>query len=481
MRLGTGRRRAGPGRGMCGLAALLAVAGAPARAQEPAAGAAPVDLSGPEGPSRGEQPCAEGRALGPGACFSGEVLADGFVNTRGGVHRGAAALAQAKLGLGLDLGAVPWLRGAGLEGWSFQVTAFGIYGRQPTPTLIGGLAPLSNAEALSTFRLSELWLERRFEDLGSVRFGQLAADSEFFTAAAAGGLTNGTFGWPLATSTALPSGGPAYPFAAPGVRLALGDPDEGSGLRAAIFSGDPGGKYGDGTDPQRHNRYGTNFSLAGGAFLIAEAVVGAAAPEGSEVRPWVGKLGGWYHNGGFADQRGDLATILGGPPSSGIPDDTLPENPPLRRRRNNYGGYAIGEVTLWRGESGSVATFARASVTPSSRNLLGFYADAGVAWRGPFGREGDTISVGAAYARTGSEGRDLDRALRASGAAQPVRSREFVLEANYDLAVVPEKLFVRPLVQWISNPSAGIPDERYRTDAALRDAVVLGVRVRATL
>ncbi len=479
MRTGMSRGRAR------GLAALLVVAAAPAWARgaeaQEAPAVVPIELSGPEGASRGEQPCAEGRAIGTGACLSGEVLADGFANTRGGVRRDVAAFGQAKVGLGLDLGAVPWLEGAGLDGWSFQATAFGIYGRQPTPTLVGGLAALSNAEALSTFRLSELWLERRFEDLGSIRFGQLAADSEFFTAASAGGLTNGTFGWPLATSTALPSGGPAYPFAAPGVRLALGDPDEGSGLRAAIFPGDPGGRYGAGTDPQRHNRYGTNFSLAGGAFMIAEAVAGASAPEGSDVQPWVGKLGGWYHNGGFEDQRGNIDTILGGPTSSGILDDATAEEAPVRRRRNNHGGYAIGEVTLWRGEGASLATFARASVTPSSRNLLGFYADAGVAWRGPFGQESDTVSVGAAYARPGSDGRDLDRALRAGGAAQPVRSREFVLEANYDHAVVPSRLFVRPMVQWISNPGAGIPDDRYRADAALRDALVLGVRVRATL
>ena len=42
-------------------------------------------------------------------------------------------------------------------------------------------------------------------------------------------------------------------------------------------------------------------------------------------------------------------------------------------------------------------------------------------------------------------------------------------------------LAIRPGVQWISHPDAGIPDERYRDDARLRDAVVLELRLAAKL
>ena len=132
----------------------------------------------------------------------------------------------------LDLGTL-----AGWEGWTARASAYGILGRQPSPSLIGSLASLSNAEAVPTFRLSELWVQREVEGIGSLRIGQIAADTEFFTAAAAGRLTNGTFGWPMGISYALPSGGPGYPFAAPGIRLALGDPEKGNGFRAAIMTG----------------------------------------------------------------------------------------------------------------------------------------------------------------------------------------------------------------------------------------------------
>ncbi|MFH5925336.1 carbohydrate porin [Roseomonas xinghualingensis] len=409
--------------------------------------------------------CEEGVRIAAGTCLAGELLVDGFANLRGGVRRGVAALVLLELGLNVDLGTV-----TGIKGWSFGAGIFGIYGRQPTPTLIGSLAPVSSAEALSTLRLSELWLERRFDGVASVRFGQLAADAEFFTAEATEHLTNGTFGWPLGMSTALPSGGPAYPLSAPGIRLELGDPTEEWGLRLAVFSGDPGGRYGIGTDPQRHNRFGTNFSFAGGAFYLAEAAIGARRPVDGQPRPWVLKVGAWRHTGGFDDQRGDpaLYTTI----ASGIRPD--PEGP-IPRRHGNHGFYTVGEAILWRNGSSKLAVFGRISATPADRNPLSLYADAGFAWREPFGREGDTLSFGVAYARASGEGRALDRAL-----GLPLRDREVVAQLNYEFQVLPDRLYVRPLLQWVSHPNAGAQDDRV-TDGRIRDAVTVGVRVRITL
>jgi porin len=410
-------------------------------------------------------PCEEGLRLAAGACFTGELTADGFANLRGGIRRGVAALALVKLGLAVDLGTA-----AGAEGWSFGAGILGIVGRQPTPTLIGSLAPVSNAEALSTLRLSEFWLQRRLGAAGSLRFGQLTADSEFFTAEAAEQITNGTFGWPLGMSAALPSGGPAYPMAAPGIRLELGDAEQGSALRLAVFSGDPGGDYGIGTDPQRHNRFGTNFSFAGGALYIAELATGGASPADKQPRPWGLKIGAWRHTGGFADQRGDPALYAS--IASGIRPD--PEGP-APRLHGNSGVYAVGETILWRDGTANLAAFARLSATPADRNPLPFYADAGLAWREPFAREGDTLAFGLAYARASGQGRALDRAL-----GLPVRDREVVAQVNYDFQVVPDRIFVRPLLQWVSHPGAGAQDDRVR-DGRIRDAVTAGLRLRMTL
>ncbi|HWL79776.1 MAG TPA: carbohydrate porin [Roseomonas sp.] len=408
-----------------------------------------------------EEACEIGSVLAPGLCLSTGFIVDAFGNVRGGLRRDLSAIGQLRLGLEADLG-----RMAGLQGWSIGASAIAVYGKQPGVALTGSLAPPSNIEALSSARLMELWVQREVEGWGSLRIGQLAADTEFAVADTAGNLVNGTFGWPVALAEALPSGGVAYPFTAPGVRLALGEPDEASGFRVGLFSGDPGGKYGEDTDPQRHNRYGINFSTAGGAFLIGEAVAGARAPEDGP-RPWVVKLGGWYHSGGFDSQRYDGDGLsLADPASSGVP----------RRFNNNYGGYGIGEATLWRGEGQSVAAFARLFAAPSDRNLVSLQVDGGLAWAGAFGRRQDTLSFGASQARIGHGARGLDQDTQAfSDPFRPVRRHETVLEVNYDLPVGPVHL--RPLAQWYIHPAAGEPDEE--TGRKLRDAVLLGMRVQA--
>ncbi|UFN50878.1 carbohydrate porin [Roseomonas sp. OT10] len=434
-----------------------------------------AETAGPE--ADGTDCAEEALSIGRGTCLSASVIAESFANLQGGLRRGITGLGRGAAGLNVDLGAAT--RSAALAGWSLQATAFAIYGRQPSATLTGSLEPVSNAEALSTLRLSELWLERRFGGAGSLRFGQLTADSEFFIAQAASGFVGGTFGWPASLATALPSGGPAYPLAAPGVRVALGDPEEGSGLRLGVYGGDPGGRHGPDTDPQRHNRYGTTFSTAGGAFLILEGVVGAPAPGQGRPRPWVARLGGWVHTGRFDDLRRDDGSVAGGsglladPASSGVP----------RRHAGNQGAYAVGEVTAWRSATSDISLFARISAAPGDRNPLAFYADGGLAWHGPVpGRPQDLASLGIAYARTGGAGRAADRDRNAlAGLDLPVRDGELTAEANYDLSLRDDRFHIQPVVQWIRHPGAGIPDERSGEDRRLRDALVLGLRLRARL
>ncbi len=68
-----------------------------------------------------------------------------------------------------------------------------------------------------------------------------AFDAESFTSATSGGLINGTFGWATVLAANMISGGPAYPLAAPGVRVAIKPTDEIT-LLGAILSGDPAGR-----------------------------------------------------------------------------------------------------------------------------------------------------------------------------------------------------------------------------------------------
>src|SRR5262249_46251990 len=151
----------------------------------------------------------------------------------------------------------------------------------------------SNIDALSTTRLFTLWFEQKFGERGSIRFGQLAADDEFLTSTTAGGLINGTFGWASMMAANLPSGGPAYPLATPGVRVQV-NPFENVPILGAVFSGDPAGANCNDL-PQACNRWGTTFSFDGGAFWIGEIQYLRNQEPDSKGLATAYKLGGWYH------------------------------------------------------------------------------------------------------------------------------------------------------------------------------------------
>jgi porin len=415
-------------------------------------------------PARAEDGCEDGRPIADGLCLSAQGTLDMLGTVRGGVRQGAIATGMARLGLDADLGTL-----AALDGWHVRAVVMGIYGRSATATLTGGLAPTSNIEALPSARLDEFWVQRDLGGWGTLRAGQIVADTEFLGADAATLLVN--FGWPAILAGMLPAGGPSYPLAVPGLRLALGDPDNGTGFRIALFAGNPAGRPGDAANPQRHNRFGTNFSLAGGAFAIAEAVTGGTAPAADSPRPWVAKLGAWFFNGGTDSQRRDAAGLsLADPASSGV----------ARRYRNDFGGYAIGEAMLWRGEEGSLNSFLRVFAAPSDRNLVAAQLDAGLAWRGPFGRQADTLTLAVSVAQIGAAARGLDRDRQALGEVRTRRDQETLLELNYDYAVMPGHLSLRPVLQWVGHPAAREPDARASATRPLRDVVLLGMRVTAT-
>jgi porin len=98
--------------------------------------------------------------------------------------------------------------------------------------LVGNFLTISNIAGFNTLRCLELWFQQDFfqRDGGgalpglSIRVGQLTADSEFIISDYGATFVNGTFGWPAFTYTNIPNGGPGYPMAAPGVRLAVTPP-----------------------------------------------------------------------------------------------------------------------------------------------------------------------------------------------------------------------------------------------------------------
>ena len=139
------------------------------------------------------------------------------------------------------------------------------------------------------------------------------------------------------------------------------------------------------------------------------------------------KLGAWGHFGRFDDQRfGPDGLSLADPASNGNP----------ARHRGDGGVYGVIDQQIWRPRTGEpdkgIGVFARASASPSDRNLLNLYLDGGIVFAGLIpGRPDDVLSFGGAYARVSNRVRSLDRDAVLFGGGSVVRNFEALLEANY--------------------------------------------------
>ena len=147
--------------------------------------------------------------------LTSELLGD----VAGGMRTGAVFQGKLETIIKADLEKMFGLRGLSFFANSFLIHNTGGIRRD----YVGSFNTISNIEALPTTRLSELWLEQSFGDTFSIRFGQLAADAEFFISDYSVFLM--TSDWPSITAQNLPSGGPAYPLSTPGIRLKF-DPNK---------------------------------------------------------------------------------------------------------------------------------------------------------------------------------------------------------------------------------------------------------------
>ena len=353
----------------------------------------------------------------------------------------------------------------GWKGATTHVTVFQVNnGNWNTADNVDSISDPSNIDAYHTTRLFTAWYQRNwFDDRISLRVGQLAADDEFLTSPTAAGLINGTFGWADMMAANITSGGPAYPLATPGARLAV-KPAENWTLQAAVFSGDPAGK--DCNDlPQRCNAHGTTFSFSGGALWMGEAQY--AINRGKEATGLAGvyKLGAWYATANYGDRHFGI-DATGATVSLGADPTATPI-----QHKGNYGLYGVADQMIWRGKASSLNLFARGGFMPSDRNLVSYYLDAGLGLKGPLpGRPDDTLSFGVAYAKISKDVAAVDQD---TVPAVIVRDHEMVFEVNYALQVAPWWT-VQPDVQYIVHPNGG----QNPNDATVRleNAFIAGVR-----
>jgi porin len=348
------------------------------------------------------------------------------------------------------------LHKAGLwKGLCFYADAYQIHGRSITADNIGSLAMVSDYEALPSTRLSELWFEQHlFNDHVTVRVGQLTADTEFLLSLGGSNFLDSTWTWATLPSSDLPGGGPSYPLATPGVRLAL-KPNDKWNLMLGVYNGDPAGARCTG-NPQICDDDGLDFRLDSPPLLMAEA--GYKYDQNGRL-PGTVKVGGWNQSGTFHEQPGS------GAPTIAMAFNSIPVE-------SDWAIYGIIDQLVWRvpgsKDPKGIALFGRLIGAPAEQNLVDLYADGGVTLSGMIPhRYNDTLAVGFAYTRISNDVQAPESALPSAG------SFEGLLEVCYT-AQLRTGWSLQPDFQYIWQPGGGVPEPSGK--GTVPNAAVWGLR-----
>ncbi len=430
-----------------------------------------------------------------GVIYTGEV----FGNPVGGYRQGAVEDGLLTTSLDVDFEKL-----IDLKGFKLHVLAYDPHGASGTEKYTRDLGRFSNIDAYDTFHLFELWLETSlFDNIVSLRAGQLAVDAEFATTIGGALFINGSPGDMPIFSLNVPV--PVYAEAAPGVRLRLNSPDSRFYFQAGVYSGNPDAdRIGDPSPSFQpgtaYNDGGVRFPISGnqGAFSIYEAGYLRNYGKDDHGLPGAYRIGGFYHTDTFSDDRFDnRGRSLANPLSTGR----------ARSHDGDGGIYAVAEQVVFRppGENGNqhedvsqtaaapvgnaedsplgapggalpsgpeVRAFGRVGLAPEDRNLADFYLEAGLNYRGLLPRRGRDV-LGVAFTYTDISG-DLRQLAREENRFNVTRDAlpdyEAVLEITYQINAAPW-LQVQPDLQYIIHPG-GSP--RYG------DALVIGARTVVT-
>jgi porin len=240
-----------------------------------------------------------------------------------------------------------------------------------------------------------------------------------------------------------------------------------------VFDGDPLGN-------NPNNQNGTNFNLHNGALFIGELQYAINQPADGEMvgvdsnrLPGTYKIGVWYNNGSFDDQRFDNAGLsLANPASTGV----------AQSHHGDYSLYAVADQMIWRpdpDEARSLGVFARVMGAPNDRNLVSFAANLGVVLKAPFkGRDNDSAGIALSYIKVGSQANDIDQDnVALTGGPYGVRTSETAVEATYIYQVTPWWQ-LQADAQYTFNAGAGQnPNDPTQP---LRNTFVIGVRTNIT-
>ncbi len=415
----------------------------------------PIDLSNSFNILNQQRLAGEFLGCRPKAEMNGVVLAlqsvsDMLGNTTGGESRGSTYSGLLNLGLAVDL-----QKAVGWEGASFKNTWLWLYGNDVSSKFIGNSLTASSIAGQPAFRCYELWLQQNLlHDAISLRGGLIPVDTEFMVSDTANLLVNSTFGPPPLFTMNMPNGGPTYPMATPGLRLAL-QPTSWLTIRSAFSQGNP--------FSQQDNKYGFdwNFGQAGGLLNINEAEADWCKDSASKGLPGYAKAGFWFQTG-QGSQGSEQQFNFGSPSSSaynngfyGIIDQKLyvvrdkaavssDKNVVAGKDPVSAQGSPAASCTC---SSKGLSSFARIGFSPNQSSIVGFYTDMGLTYTGLIPtRDADKLGVAFGYARMGCQCRQSYQDNSAPGCGF-----ESVAELTYSMRLAPA-IAIQPDLQYIMHP-----------------------------
>ena len=400
-----------------------------------------------------------------GIKFAATYIGEALGNVSGGLKKGIIYEGRLNLAVDVDLQKL-----IGIDKLTFHANMFQIHGNGLSRRNLQNFFVVSGIEALPSTRLYEAYFEKQWgAKKVSLKFGQLAADSEFFNTRYTDVFTNASMGWPAITSLDLPSGGPSPPLAAMGARLLVNFTDQLSVL-GGIFDGDQAGP-GPG-DPQERNRYGVNFRINDPPLLLGQIQYAWNNKKGDPNLTGQVKFGGWRHFGAFSDQRfASTGVSLAAPTSGGEP----------LLLSGDVGAWGVLEQQIYRvphSDERGIGVFTRLAGAPADRNLIDLYADGGIEFIGlSDSRPDDKFGIAAGYAHVSKRAQSLDADYQAFvNANWPARNFEGLLTAVYQYQIR-DGWTLQPNLQYIIHPGGGATNPSGPlAGRALKNAAVLGIR-----
>ncbi|HEX4408632.1 MAG TPA: carbohydrate porin [Xanthobacteraceae bacterium] len=418
-----------------------------------------------------------------GVKFTFNYYGDAFNNPTGGIQQGPGYDGRFAGIVDADLEKL-----IGWNGADFHASLHQIHGTQFSVTNPDNLMTVSGSEAPQSTRLFNLWVAQDIGNDANIRIGQFTAAQEFQISDNANLFVNSTFGWPLLSGDDLPSGGPNFPEATPGVRFRY-NPNASFTFQAAVFNGDPAGP-GVG-NPVERDPHGLAFRVNDPPLFIAEFAYAydharpepvpqnpkeesgarrqAQTPATTDL-PNTIKVGAWLNTGLFNDQRYNTAGGLLA--ASGSP----------LQHHGDYALYGIVDHELWTDPGmpdRSLNVFLRGTAAPGDRNLIDLYVDCGITLEASFSsRPHDTVGIAAAYGHISPRASAFDRdAIAVTGTPMPVRDFEATIELTYQW-VVAKNWYFQPNLQYVVHPGGNIanPNAGPGIVSSIPNALVFGLR-----